>query len=111
MTGAGPRRTSRTLHQAVTFDPRAPRPNAFDHALNELAARREAARGRVATFDVATRIVFDASEEIWRRLVPVLERKAEERGKATWSMSSVMSIAMLEELRAAYRTIERVSFG
>jgi hypothetical protein len=91
----------------MKFDPRAPRPNAFVHSVNELSARRELARARQATFDVATRVVFDASEEMWRRLAIVLERKAEERGRETWSMSSIASIALLEDLRAAYRTIER----
>ena len=95
----------------IVFDAHAPRPNAFVHALNELIMRRDAARARQQTFDDKTRVVFDASEETWRRLAFVLERKAEERGKETWSMSSIVSIGLLEELRGAYRTIERFASG
>jgi hypothetical protein len=93
----------------MAFNARTPRPNAFVHSLNELTVCREKARAQQPTFDAATRLVFDGSEETWARLAIVLERKAEERGKATWSMSSIESIAMLEELRAAYRTIERAA--
>jgi len=93
----------------MRFDPRARRPNAFVHSLDELRVHRDAARAAQGTFDVKTRGVFDASEDMWRRLDIVIERKAEEHGRETWSMSSIVSIGLLEELRAAYRLIERAT--